>query len=240
MKRIIVASLLSVLLVACDKHDPILPGARTAIFDLSDVTILNSDTPGLSDTAYQMPTIDCPYTIDSENTVWHGTRKVFSGFPTNNSVSGKKTPVCSGKYLYAGLTTGELVKINPKNRQIIWIADIYRASNLTGGASVLDIVAPVIVRDNFVYAGGLGDAFCKINATSGLSSWCTNISVAAPFTIVDDVAFVVGGDKKLYAVRLTDGAVYWATDINQISSVAYSNGVVTVGKQKIDAKTGEK
>ena len=239
MKRVTFAFLLISALVACEKHDPILPGERTAIFDTTNVTVINSDTEQLSDTAYEMPKVDCPYTQDTSNTIWDGSRKVFSGFATDNHVAKNTQPVCSGKYVYAGLTTGEVIKINPKNREIIWIADVYRASNLTGGASVLDIVAPVIVRNKYVYAGGLGDAFCKLNASSGTSIWCTNISVAAPFIIVDDVAFVVGGNKKLYAVRLSDGSAYWTRDIDKISTPSYSDGVITIGKQKINAKNGK-
>ena len=37
---------------ACDKHDPILPGVRTAIFDSSDdVNMLNTSVPDLPDAA---------------------------------------------------------------------------------------------------------------------------------------------------------------------------------------------
>ena len=46
----------------------------------------------------------------------------------------------------------------------MWIADVYSASNMTGGASIVDIVAPIVPYNRAVYAGGLGDAFCKINA----------------------------------------------------------------------------
>ncbi len=239
MKRTPVIILSFLALTACDKHDPILPGVRTPVFTNNNITYLNTNTPALSGTAYTMPNVDCPYTQDSSNTVWHGKRKIFSGFPTTNSVSSNQSPTCSGKYIYTGLTTGELVKINPSNKKIMWIADIYRPSNLTGGASVLDIVAPVIVRDKFVYAGGLGDAFCKINAASGTTTWCTNISTAAPFIIVDDVAFVPSGDKKLYAVRLTDGAIYWTHEIKTVTAPTYQNNIITVGNKKINAQSGQ-
>ena len=239
MKRTLLGILSVLALSACDKHDPILPGTRTAIFDTSSVTVLGTQIENLPDVAYSMPTIDCPYTRDKSNTIWSNNRKIFSGFPTTNSVDAEIAPVCAGKYVYAGLTTGELVKIEPKTRKIMWIADIYRASNLTGGASVLDIVAMPIVRDNSVYVGGLGDAFCCVNATSGVKKWCVNISVAAPFTIVGDAAFVVGADKKLYAVRLTDGAVYWTSPVKEIKKTTYADQVVTVGKQKFNAKNGK-
>lgn len=226
-------------LAACDKHDPILPGTRTAIFANSDINILNTDIPNLSGDEFIMPDTNCPYTQDSSNTVWNGTRKIFSGFPTDNSVQNNQKPVCSGKYIYAGLTTGELVKINSQNRQVVWIADIYRVSNLTGGADILDIIAPIVIKDNFVYVGGLGDAFCKINVNSGDKKWCTNISVSAPFTIVNDVAFVPGSDKKLYAVRLNDGAIYWTHEIETITKPMYNDGVIIVGKQKINSTNGK-
>ena len=239
MKRIVAVFLSVLALCACDKQDPILPGVRSPIFGESSVSILNTDITDLPDNAYKMSDIDCPYTRDASNVVWNGNRKIFSGFATNNAVATDIKPVCAGKYIYVGLTTGELVKIEPKSRKIMWIADIYRASNMTGGASILDIVAEPIVRDNYVYAGGLGDAFCKLNATSGTVFWCANISVATDFTIVGDTAFVVSGDKKLYAVRLADGAAYWTVDVEKTATPTYENKTVTVGKQKFNAINGK-
>lgn len=239
MRRVLLAFLSVLALCACDKRDPILPGTRAPIFATTNITLLDTEIPDLPGNAYAMADTDCPYTRDASNVVWHGTRKVFSGFATDNRVASNLKPVCVGKYVYVGLTTGELVKIEPKTRKIMWIADIYRASNLTGGASVLDIVAEPIVRDNYVYVGGLGEAFCKLNATSGAKLWCVNISVAASFTIVGDTAFVSGADKQLYAVRLTDGAVYWTAPIERIAEPIYSDGIVTVGKQKINAQNGK-
>lgn len=225
-------------LAACAKHDPILPGERTAVFDAAEINVLNTEIPNLPDVAVSASGDDCPYTQDSSNVIWRGDKKIFSGFPTSNSVKNTAHPVCDGKFVYAGLTTGELVKINGTNRQIQWIADIYRASNMTGGASVLDIVAPIVVTKNGVYAGGIGDAFCRINPTNGAKKWCVNIGVAQPFVITDTVAFVVATDGNLYAIRTDDGAVYWRTAVDKQTAPEYADKRVTVGRQTFDAATG--
>ena len=227
-------------LTACDKHDPILPGVRTSIFDTTKIKSADTEIKSLPDSAFEMPNADCPYTQDSSNTIWAGDRKIFSGFPTTNSVKNNPTPVCSGKYIYAGLTTGELLKINSSNRQIVWVADIYRPSNMMGGASVLDIVAPIVVRENFVYVGGLGDAFCKINAASGAKKWCTEISTAEPFIIAGDTIFVVETNDKLYALRDSDGAVYWTVELKKSAAPKYEKGIITVAREKFDGVSGEK
>lgn len=227
------------LLGACAEHDPILPGERTPIFTGNDFKMLDSNVPNLPNEIAKITPADCPYTQDSENVIWDGDRKIFSGFPTKNSVASKQTPVCSGNYVYAGLTTGELVKVNPKNRKIIWIADIFRASNMTGGASILDIIAPIVVRGNAVYAGGLGDAFCRIDATSGAIKWCDWIGTAVPFIVSENIAFVVGTDDYMYAIRTSDGAVYWRTAIETQSAPIYADKIITVGRQQINAETGE-
>ena len=227
-------------LCACDNHDPILPGVRTSIFDTTTIKTTDSQIASLPDTAFEMPQTDCPYTQDSSNTIWNGGRKIFTGFPTTNSVEHTATPVCSGRFIYAGLTTGELIKINASNRAIVWIADIYRASNMMGGASVLDIVAPIVAKDSFVYAAGLGDAFCKINAGTGAKKWCTEVATAQPFIIADGTIFVVSTNNKLYALRDSDGAAYWSTDINKQKSPKYGDGIITVGHEKFDGLTGEK
>lgn len=239
MHRLLVVLLMTVALVACDKRDPILPGARTAIFSGANISVANQMITDVPDTAVVVDNSNCKYTQDSSNVVWDGSRKVFSGFSTNNSVVSNQRPVCSGKYIYTGLTTGELIKLNPKNRQIIWIADIYSASNLTGGASMVDIVAPIVPVGNSVFVGGLGDAFCKVNAGSGAKSWCVDISVAVPFVIAGNYAFVVSADNYLYAISTKDGTVMWRTGVKKQSAPTYEKGVVFVGRQSINVADGK-
>ena len=227
-------------LSACSKRDPILPGVRKSIFNATSVKMTDAKIASLPDAAFEMLQTECPYRQDSSNTIWDGERKIFSGFPTSNSVKNDAQPVCNGNYLYTGLTTGELVKINPSNRKIVWVADIYKASNMTGGASVLDIVSPIVIRGANVYVGGLGDAFCKINATTGTKKWCVELGTAEPFIIAGDVIFVVGTDNQLYALRDNDGAAYWMTSVTKQSAPKYATGVIAVGREKFDAMTGEK
>lgn len=230
---------LSVALMACDKHDPILPGERSAIFNTATINTATGPVPNLPDNPNNNDTTDCPYKLDSANTIWDGERKIFSGFATTNSVAGEKQTVCKDKFVYAGLSTGELVKVNTKNRQIAWIADIFRQSNMTGGASVLDIVAPIQINGDYVYAAGLGGAFCKIADKTGNKLWCLDINVEKPFILAGDTAFVLDTDKQLYAVRLTDGSVYWQKSVKKSKTPKYESKIITVGHEKINAETGD-
>lgn len=228
-----------VALAACSKHDPILPGVRSAIFATDAPMVLNQNISGLPDAPITHDAVACPYTQDATNTIKRGNRKIFSGFPVTNSVRSTQTPVCSGKYVYAGLTTGELIKIDTTTRQVAWVADIFRPSNMTGGASVVDIIAPIVVSGSDVYVGGLGDAFCRINATSGAKKWCANVGTAYSFVMTTPAIFVVGTDNNLYALRNSDGAIYWRTGIDEQSAPKYADKIITVGRQKIDAETGK-
>ncbi len=238
MRKIALFTLTMAAIAACAKHDPILPGDRTAVFDAADVQVLNQEIDGPVGEPVSASNTDCPYTQDSSNVIWHGDKKIFSGFPTSNSVKSTAHPVCDGKYVYAGLTTGELVKVNGQTRQIQWIADIYRTSNMTGGASVLDIIAPIVVTDKYVYVGGIGDAFCKINASNGVKKWCVNIGVAVPFVVTDTASFVVATDGNLYAIRNSDGAVYWRATCEKQTAPEYADEIITVGRQKFNAING--
>ncbi len=238
MRKTLIFILCALALVACDKHDPILPGVRDDIFSTKTLNILNTPVPNAPENIVQTESVDCPYTQNADNTVWDGTRKIFSGFATGNSVAGTRNPVCNGKYVYAGLSTGELVKINPRTREMVWVADIYRRSNMTGGASVLDIIAPIQIHGKYVYAGGLGDAFCKILDSTGIPVWCADIGVEKPFIITDNGAYVLDTEKNLNAVRLSDGAIYWRTAVKKSRSPKYENKTIIVGGEKIDAETG--
>lgn len=221
---------------ACSTHDPILPGERTPIFDTNSPKILNQEIQNLEEV--QISYQDCPYRQDSSNIIWKGDKKIFSGFPTSNSVKSEQKPVCSGKYIYAGLTTGELVKIDSSNRNIAWIADIYSNSNMTGGSSILDIIAPIVIYQNNVYVGGLGDAFCKVNL-SGIKKWCVSVGTGVPFLMTNKAAFVVGTDNYLYAIKLSNGDVYWKAKVDSQVAPVLKDGVITVGKTKINASNGD-
>lgn len=239
MRRGLIAICCMLALASCDKHDPILPGVRTAVFNTSRIDVKNQTISDIPESAFVVDNSGCSYTQDSSNVIWDGTRKVFSGFPTNNTVASKMYPVCSGGYIYAGLTTGELVKLNPKNRQIAWIADIYRASNLTGGASMVDIVVPPVPYRGSVYVGGLGDAFCRVNAATGNKVWCLEISVGVPFIVAGNYSFVLGTDNNLYAIKLSDGTVVWRAEMSQQNALKYEAGVVSVGRDRVDITTGK-
>ena len=238
MRKTVIFIIGALALVACDKHDPILPGERSDIFGTTKLKVLNEPVPNVADNVATYEPADCPYTQKNDNTVWDGERKIFSGFATGNSVAGTRHPVCSGKYVYAGLSTGELVKINPRNREIVWIADVYRQSNMTGGASVLDIVAPIQIHGKYIYVGGLGDAFCKISDSTGNAAWCINIGVEKSFIITDTVAYVVDTEQNLNAVRLQDGAIYWRKPVKKSRTPKYENKTIIVGAEKFDAKDG--
>jgi outer membrane protein assembly factor BamB len=226
-------------MTSCAKHDPILPGVRHDIFESNDVKVLDKEVPELSSSARDIyGDADCKYTQDSLNNIWLGERKIYSGFAMDSVVKSGQSPICSGRYIYTGLSSGEVIKLNTANNKTVWATDVYRLNNLTGGASVVDIVAHVGLVGNYIYAGGLGDAFCKINANTGTIVWCVGISVPVDFIIVDDFAFVVGTDNKLYAVNIDNGTVYWQTGIKKQSVPKYDGQNIIVEKLKINYKNG--
>ncbi|MBR3930251.1 MAG: PQQ-like beta-propeller repeat protein [Alphaproteobacteria bacterium] len=228
------------LLSGCDKHDPILPGVRTPIFDTAQISVSNTEITDIPMSAVIMNNSECRYTQDASNVIWDGQRRIFSGFPTKNTVSNTPRPICSGKYIYAGLTTGQVVKINPATRQLVWVADIYRPSAMTGGSTIVDIIAPIVPYGKYVYAGGLGDAFCRISASTGAKAWCLDIGVGVPFVIAGNYAFVVSVDQNLYAVELSTGTVYWRASVEKPVAPTYESGIISVGSEQFSVSTGKK
>lgn len=238
MRKIAILTVICATLCACDKHDPILPGERSDIFASDSLNVLDANVPNVSENAVLLDS-ECPYTQKNDNTIWDGDRKIFSGFATSNYVAGDKKPICNGNFVYAGLSTGELVKVNAKNRQIAWIADVFRPTNMMGGASVIDIIAIPRIYKNYVYVGGLGNAFCKISDSTGNSAWCLDIGVEKNFIITDAAIYVLDTDNNLNAIRMRDGAIFWRRPVEKSRTPKYKDKVITVGHEKIDAETGK-
>jgi len=238
MRKVAILTLVCAAVCACDKHDPILPGERSDIFASDSLNVLNIDVPNVSENAVQFDS-ECPYTQKNDNTIWDGDRKIFSGFATSNYVAGDKKPICNGNFVYAGLSTGELVKVNAKNRQIAWIADVFRPTNMMGGASVIDIIASPRLYKNYVYVGGLGNAFCKISDSTGNTAWCLDIGVQKNFIITDAAIYVVDTDDNLNAIRMRDGAIFWRKSVEKARTPKYKDKIITVGHEQFDAETGK-
>lgn len=241
MRKYVLIVLCVMLVAACDKHDPILPGVRTEIFNTNtNQKILNASVKNLPESAPTRNVAECKYTIDATNTVRDDAgRKIFVGFPSPNSVDIETKPICDGGYVYAGLNTGNVVKIAPKNRDIVWMTDVFAESNMTGGAATVDIVAPLVIDGNDIFAAGMGDAFCRINAINGNKKWCASVGTRFPFVVLSNVAYIMGMDDMLYAVRTSDGAIYWRTDvIKKPAAPIYENKQIRIGKKRFDAENG--
>jgi len=241
-------------LCSCSKQDPILPGTRTPVFEDASVLAEKGAIPEevLSAGFSRIVPASEPqknYEQNLNNEIFENSdsgdkRKIFAGFPTLAKVNIPRTPVVYKGYVYAGLTTGELIKVNPKTREVMWVADIFNDTDMLGGGSVLDIVAPIVIHEDNIFAGGMGGAFCRLNIANGHKKWCANVSVAAPFQIAGDLAFVMGANSKLYALDAHDGGIYWTVRAKKSAApkLELANGkyVVKVGKEKFDAATGAK
>lgn len=239
------------LLCACSKQDPVLPGQRLAVFDAKGIMVENKPAPvsqlELPPVAPFAEPID--YEQDSDNTVWRkkpdgGREKIFSGMATAARVEGVRQPTVAGGSVYAGLSTGEVVKINARDKSLAWVADVYKASAMTGGTGFMDIVAPIVVDSGAVYVGGMGDAFCKLNDKTGAKKWCLPLSVDVPFVITGGTVFVVSADNYLYAVDAKDGAAYWRATVRKHSAPVLSRNkderfIISVGREKFDAEDGK-
>lgn len=240
MKKIFGFLLCALAITSCSKHDPILPGVRDDIFDNNDVIVLNREVSELSESATNISGDEnCEYRQDAQNIIWQGDKKIWTGFATNTAVKSKQSPICGGEFIYTGLSTGEVIKVNARTKKTIWATDVYRANNLTGGASMVDIIAHVGLNGKYVYAGGLGDEFCKLNIDNGDKVWCVNISVPVDFIMVDDFIFVVGTDNNLYAINKQNGNVYWKSEIKKQTKPTFDGKNIIVGNQKINYKDGK-
>lgn len=250
-QKSLILFLLIFTLSACSKSDPILPGMRTPVFDTSSKSaMLGNISKNIVINGFNRiknPEQQKKYKQNLNNEIFEELadgkkRKIFSGFPTDVKIDIPRTPLFYKNFVYAGLTTGELVKINPKTRNIEWVVDIYKSIDMLSVNSVLDIVAPLVIDEGRLFVGGVGRAFCQVNISNGDKKWCADISVVTPFLIAGDLAFVVGTDLNLYALDTKTGGIYWIVKVKKSTmpkiQLIDDKYILIVGNQKIDIITG--
>ena len=70
MRKLFVVLLMVAALSACDKHDPILPGTRTAIFNSASISVAEQTITDVPDTMAVVDNSNCKYTQDSSNVIF--------------------------------------------------------------------------------------------------------------------------------------------------------------------------
>jgi outer membrane protein assembly factor BamB len=197
--------------VGCTSYDPILEGKRVPVFRPDAPIILGRRIDDLGGAVSEK---ECGYSIAGNNQIWRDkdNARIFAGLPTESKIDAPKRVVCGGDFIYAGLSTGELVKVNAKTRDLAWTADVFAEHLPVGGSPFLDIIAAPTVNGGFVYAGGLGGAFCKLRETDGKKVWCLPISAQAVLKKTDKFHFVLSADNDLFAVS-NDGKIYWTANV---------------------------
>ncbi len=228
----------AIALSGCDKSDPILPGDRTSIFENEELQFSDKKITDLPANSIKNENNNCNFTLDNKNNIWRGKTKIHSGFATNDFVDTIKKPICDNGYVFAGLTTGDLIKINPITKKTVWSAQIYSDSNITGGASILDIVAPIVILDKYVYVAGLGNAICKISTSSGNKIWCNPISISDEFIVTKNVTFAKDINNTLYAINNANGKIHWMIDTDSDDKISYSDYKIMIDGDEYDAYTG--
>jgi len=192
-------------LAACGgSKDPVLPGDRAPIFKSGDLKVLDKD-PG--DLGAALESEKCDYRIDGANMIWSGGERIFAGLPTESEIAVNKDVICRRNFIYAGLSTGELVKVNAKTRRMEWAADIFAARLPTGGYPFMDIIAAPIYNKGFVYAGGLGGAFCKVRDSDGKKIWCIPISVQSTICATEKFNVIRSASGETFVID-TGGRIY--------------------------------
>ena len=199
--------LICLLVGACSKSDPILEGNRTPVF--RSVYVEASEVYE-SDLGEPLNPVPCDFKIDANNQIWRGNHRIFAGIPTESEIKREKYVACRGRYIYAGLSTGELIKVDYVTRDLAWVTDVFVQNHPTSNILFVDIIATPVVNGEFIYAGGLGNAFCKVRDKDGSKVWCAPIAVkdivksTANYNVVladDGVEYVVSNDGKVYLRR---------------------------------------
>lgn len=205
-----ILTFLVLLLYACDKKDPILPGVRSPVFDGgAQVVLSNKSVKDLVGDFKDQPAIKSElYEMSDENIL---TRKsdgkvIFKGFPTATKTGAPARPIASNGFVYAGLSTGEVLKVSASDSTIKWMIDLGGRSLITGGSPVSDISVLMLNGGN-LYASSLAGVFAKISADNGKVIWSRPFQATGEIFVSGSLVAFVDLSGDLIALDAKDGAL---------------------------------
>jgi len=217
---VLILPALFVAMAGCDKKDPILPGVRVPVFHnnlemkeskATAAELMGKEkgnrTKGEAEQLYEM----------SENNIL--TRKsdgrvILRGFPTATKAGPAAEPIVSGNFIYAGLSTGEVLKIRRANGEIIWTVDLGGRSLLTGG-SLLSDISVMKLDGNFLYVSGVGGTFGKLRSTTGEAVWVSGVGTMNEIFISGNLIAFVDLDGRLVMLDARDGSLVEARELSK-------------------------
>ncbi|MDR2685430.1 MAG: PQQ-like beta-propeller repeat protein [Rickettsiales bacterium] len=225
MKKYLIL-ILCIVVMGCDKKDPILPGVRIPIFDsgikVSESKASVKELIGKSDVpaagvVRASTLIASLIHMSEDNIITRDFDKhiIFSGFPTATKTGPAIQPVIAGDYLYAGLSTGEILKIHTASGHVVWSIDLSSRTILTGGSPVADVSA-LRVLGNFVYASTYGGIIAKISAEDGRVIWAAPFGTKRPIFVLGNLVAVVALDGRVVALDGRTGGLVREWNLDEV------------------------
>ncbi|MEP3049297.1 MAG: PQQ-binding-like beta-propeller repeat protein [Roseibium sp.] len=137
----------------------------------------------------------------------------YAGIEETAGLLSAANPAISGKLAIVPFSSGEIMAIDIKSGEPVWIDGVSRGFRTLALSGLADVSASPVVSGNAVYATGVSGRTVSVEAKTGQRRWEQNLGSVHTPVVSGNAFFMVDLDDRMVALDLKSGETLWATQL---------------------------
>lgn len=135
----------------------------------------------------------------------------YTGIEETAGLLSAASPAITGKRLVVPFSSGEVMALDTKEGEAVWIDGVARGFRTLALSGLADVSASPIVSGGMVYATGVAGRTIAANLKTGEREWSKDIGSVHTPVVSGNALFMVDLDDRMVALDRKTGDVLWAT-----------------------------
>lgn len=137
----------------------------------------------------------------------------YAGIEETAGLLSAANPAISGKLAIVPFSSGEVMAIDIKTGEPVWIDGVSRGFRTLALSGLSDVSASPVVSGKTVYATGVAGRTVAVDVRSGQRRWEQNLGSVHTPVVSGNALFMVDLDDRMVALDIKSGETLWATQL---------------------------
>lgn len=137
----------------------------------------------------------------------------FAGIEETAGVLSAANPAISGNNVIVPFSSGEIMAINIKSGEPVWVDGVARGFRTLALSGLADVSASPVVSGKTAYATGVAGITVAVDVRSGQRQWSQQLGSVHTPVVSGNALFMVDLDDRMVALDKSNGETLWATQL---------------------------